>query len=128
MQARFPGEDAAKVTRRGKDLSSQASYFRREGDWFSFAHKSFLEYFVARRVAVELRAQRKSEIPLTDVIVAFHASADDISHRPGWARISAVQRGAVITDLSPDDLVRPSPRWIDGLEKLSQRLDSMDKP
>ena len=71
VQKRFPGEDAMKVARRGKDLSSQASYFRREGDWFSFAHKSFLEYFVARRVAVELRAQRKSDIPLTDVIVAF---------------------------------------------------------
>jgi formylglycine-generating enzyme required for sulfatase activity len=71
VQKRFPGEDAMKVARRGKDLSSQASYFRREGDWFSFAHKSFLEYFVARRVAEEIRAQRKTDIPLTDVIVAF---------------------------------------------------------
>jgi formylglycine-generating enzyme required for sulfatase activity len=71
VKMHFPSADSAEVTRRGKDLSSQASYFRREGDWFSFAHKSFLEYFVARGVAAALREGRKPEIPLTDVIVEF---------------------------------------------------------
>ena len=71
VKDRFNSADSLEITRRGKDLSSQASYFRREGDWFSFAHKSFLEYFVARGVAAALRVGEKPEIPLTDVIVEF---------------------------------------------------------
>ncbi len=71
VRERFPVADSEEVIRRVKDLSSQASYFRREGDWFSFAHKSFLEYFVARRVAQSLRDSRNPNIPLTDVIVSF---------------------------------------------------------
>src|SRR5262249_18747460 len=71
VRARHPAVPTEELMRRVTDVRSQSSYFRREGDIFTFAHKSFMEYFVARRVAKALRDGQTSVIPLTDVIVGF---------------------------------------------------------
>lgn len=72
IRARYPKADSALLARRLEDLKSQASYFRREGDLFSFAHRSFLEYFVSVRLARELLAGGVDpDIPITDVIADF---------------------------------------------------------
>jgi len=60
------------------------------------------------------------------VILTFHAKAEDIARRPGWSAVSAVRTRHIITDFPADDLVRPSPRLVDGLEKLSRRLDALE--
>jgi iron complex transport system substrate-binding protein len=59
-----------------------------------------------------------------DVILIFQARAADVARRPGWARIKAVRQGMVFDDVSADDLVRPSPRLVRGLERLNERLST----
>jgi len=76
-----------------------------------------------------LQASSESVIEMNpDVILAFHGTAEAIRQRPGWSSIRAVQRGRIITDISADDLVRPSPRLVAGLERLSARLLEKQKP
>ena len=71
VRRRFNQIDSERMVLRLNDLQSQSSYFRREGDLFNWAHRSFLEYFVAVRLARELLAGVTSAIPITDVIVEF---------------------------------------------------------
>lgn len=71
VRARFLGDDSNKIMHRLGDLRSQSSYFRREGDFFTFAHKSFGEYFVARRLAEEIQDGKTPHLALTNVIVKF---------------------------------------------------------
>ncbi len=71
VRRRFKQIDSEQMVLRLNDLQSQSSYFRREGDLFNWAHRSFLEYFVAVRLARELLSGVASAIPITDVIVEF---------------------------------------------------------
>ena len=62
-----------------------------------------------------------------DVIVLGYMSesnlaAEQISRRIGWSEIAAVKNGRIIADISPDLLLRPGPRLVDGIAQLSQVL------
>lgn len=41
---------------------------------------------------------------------------------PLWAKVTAVERKRIITDIHPDLLMRPGPRLIDGLEQLAEKI------
>ncbi|MFH0965107.1 MAG: cobalamin-binding protein [Planctomycetota bacterium] len=50
------------------------------------------------------------------------AGAKRLSRRIGWARIKAIKEGHVIDDITPDLILRPGPRVVDGVELLAQRF------
>ncbi|MFV1964758.1 MAG: ABC transporter substrate-binding protein [Pirellulaceae bacterium] len=45
-----------------------------------------------------------------------------LANRIGWGEVEAVRTGNIINDISPDYLLRPGPRLIEGVKMLSQRL------
>jgi iron complex transport system substrate-binding protein len=62
-----------------------------------------------------------------DVIVIAHikrsaGSAAQIADRIGWSDMTAVKQGRIICDISPDLILRPGPRLIEGVKALAQRL------
>jgi iron complex transport system substrate-binding protein len=48
--------------------------------------------------------------------------AKQLSERIGWGQIRAVTEGNVIEDISPDLILRPGPRLVEGVEALAERL------
>jgi len=47
---------------------------------------------------------------------------NDIRQRVGWSKITAVMTDNVISDINPDILLRPSPRAIDAVRQIYQRI------
>ena len=45
-----------------------------------------------------------------------------IGSRTGWNNIRAVKSKRIFKDISPDILLRPGPRLIDGLKEINKRL------
>jgi ABC-type Fe3+-hydroxamate transport system substrate-binding protein len=62
------------------------------------------------------------------VIISLQATSAAIRQRPGWSSITAVQNGWIIDDVNADDLVRPSPRLVDGLTQVDARLKAKGLP
>jgi iron complex transport system substrate-binding protein len=60
-----------------------------------------------------------------DVILSFWAKADQIRSRPGWESIKAVREGRIIDDFNRDLLSRGSPRLVEGIERLADRLEAL---
>jgi len=60
-----------------------------------------------------------------DVILSFAVKAAEIKARPGWAELKAVKQGRIIDDFNRDLLSRGTFRLIEGIEKLQERLETM---
>ena len=60
-----------------------------------------------------------------DVIIVLQDRAEAVARRPGWSGIRAVQNRWIIDDVNANDLARPSPRLLDGLEQLNRRLHAL---
>jgi len=87
------------------------TFFTREGDEFRFAHKSFLEFFLARAL-VKTAGQRPAEVldtqPITPEVAAF---VGELLRREGAPRESTLIRElqawlAYTTGPGPDDYAR----------------------
>jgi iron complex transport system substrate-binding protein len=50
------------------------------------------------------------------------ANIEAVRKRPGWGVISAVKSGRVYSDIDPDTMLRPGPRIVEGLDRLSRRV------
>lgn len=48
-----------------------------------------------------------------------------VLERPGWQLITAVKEGCIIDSVNPDLLLRPGPRIVQGIRKLSKIRESM---
>ncbi|HDQ98877.1 MAG TPA: cobalamin-binding protein [candidate division WOR-3 bacterium] len=59
-----------------------------------------------------------------EVIVLVHTAAGpaEVRSRVGWAGISAVRGGRIVADVDENLLVRPGPRSLEGIERLSRRM------
>jgi len=57
-----------------------------------------------------------------DVILAFDSTPDEFRRRPGWQKISAIQKGWVIGDVGRNMLSHGNHRLVDGMEELQNRL------
>ena len=57
-----------------------------------------------------------------DVILAFDSTSDEFRRRPGWQKISAIQKGWVIGDVGRNMLSHGNHRLVDGMEELQNRL------
>lgn len=58
------------------------------------------------------------------ILLADHAAGvtpEDVSARPGWQAMSAVEDGRIVT-VDPDLVARPGPRVVDGLEAVAAAL------
>ena len=62
-----------------------------------------------------------------DIVVSFVASAEEIMHRPGWNRISAVREGRVVDDFSQSLLSQGNQRLVEGIEALQERVRDLMK-
>ncbi len=64
-----------------------------------------------------------------DVILLAYMSTpqaeESFARRIGWHDVAAVRSGSVIDDMSPDLLLRPGPRLVEGVRELSQRLQKL---
>jgi len=70
-------------------------------------------------------AQVSAEAVVTrnpQVILCLDQSCQNILSRPGWQSIAAIKKKQVILDIHPDLLSRPSPKLVDGAEKLAERI------
>jgi len=47
-------------------------------------------------------------------------TAASVLERPGWQSITAVKEGRIIDSINPDLLLRPGPRIVQGIQKLSK--------
>jgi len=59
------------------------------------------------------------------IIVAYMVNdepAKELSRRPGWDKVSAVKNKRVYADINPDIMLRPGPRFAQGVKELHQRL------
>ncbi len=57
-----------------------------------------------------------------DVILAFDSTPEEFRRRPGWQKISAIQKGWVIGDVGRNMLSHGNHRLVDGMEQLQNRL------
>ena len=57
-----------------------------------------------------------------DVILAFDSTPEEFRRRPGWQKISAIQKGWVIGDVGHNMLSHGNHRLVDGMEELQNRL------
>jgi iron complex transport system substrate-binding protein len=57
-----------------------------------------------------------------DVILTFDSTPDEFRRRPGWQKISAIQKGWVIGDVGRNMLSHGNHRLVDGMEELQNRL------
>ena len=76
----------------------------------------------AAQVSPEIIVERNP-----DLIVSFHTPKAEIAQRPGWGTVKAVRTGYLFDDLTEDDLSRPSPRLLAGMEALIQRIEALEK-
>ncbi|MCK4595361.1 hypothetical protein KAT73_01160, partial [candidate division WOR-3 bacterium] len=53
-----------------------------------------------------------------DVIIMAHKECTDPLERIGWSNIEAVKDGNIIRDIDLNLLLRPGPRFIDGIKML----------
>lgn len=71
-------------------------------------------------------ATRPDVIALAYMIPRAEPSAAYLAKRPGWKNLPAIQRGAIITEIPSDWLLRPGPRWLQGAEALADALMRLD--
>jgi iron complex transport system substrate-binding protein len=71
----------------------------------------------AGQVSAEVILRRNPQ-----VILSFVAKKETIVRRPGWGAVEAVRAGHIIDDVSDDLLTRPSPRLLEGIQAVSERL------
>jgi iron complex transport system substrate-binding protein len=98
---------------------------------------SFLDDVVARAGGVNVAHDLDRDYPTInpekvvewnpDVILLCYmteakSATTQIAGRIGWGGIKAVRDGQVIADISPDELLRPGPRLVGGVEQLAERL------
>jgi cobalamin transport system substrate-binding protein len=57
-----------------------------------------------------------------DVILTFDSNSEEFRLRPGWEKISAIQKGWVIADVGRNMLSHGNHRLVDGMEQLQSRL------
>jgi iron complex transport system substrate-binding protein len=76
----------------------------------------------AAQVAPELILQRNPEL-----IISFVDKAPQVKARAGWGTIRAIREGYIIDDLVEDDISRPSPHLLIGMEALISRIERLEK-
>ncbi|MDZ4802136.1 MAG: SUMF1/EgtB/PvdO family nonheme iron enzyme, partial [Bryobacteraceae bacterium] len=64
-------DDAGKAAFFERDIRTQSYLIRDDDGNYRFAHKSLMEFFVARQLSRRLSAGEATECPLTDAIVSF---------------------------------------------------------
>ena len=60
-----------------------------------------------------------------DCIILAHGSKgaiEEVRKRAGWSNISAVKNGKIYDDIPPDLILRPSPRFAEGVSLIYERL------
>jgi iron complex transport system substrate-binding protein len=62
-----------------------------------------------------------------DAVLCLESSRAEFSSRSSMRDLRAVRDGRVIDDLPPNTLNRPSPLLVDGVERLAERLASLEK-
>jgi formylglycine-generating enzyme required for sulfatase activity len=77
-------DDPGRAAFLDRDIRTQSYLVRDEAGNYRFAHKSMMEFFVARKLAPLLAEGKAPECPLTDAIVSFvyHLLKRDYSYRP----------------------------------------------
>jgi len=98
---------------------------------------SFLDDVVARAGGINVAHDFEHDYPTInpekvvewnpDVILLCYMAetenaAAQIAGRIGWGGIKAVRERRVIADISPDALLRPGPRLVEGVRLLAERL------
>ena len=100
----------------GHDFLSEAAACAGSDNIFSDVQKS------AAQVSPEMVIERNPEL-----IISFEAKRNEIQRRAGWDTLAAVRKGFIIDDLNRDLLSRPSPRLVEGVEALAQRIQALEK-
>jgi formylglycine-generating enzyme required for sulfatase activity len=77
-------DDPGRAAFLDRDIRTQSYLVRDEAGNYRFAHKSMMEFFVARKLAPLLAEGKAPECPLTDAIVSFvyHLLRRDYAYRP----------------------------------------------
>lgn len=102
------------------------------GQFFTVGPKSFIDDLIARAGGANIAADAGTPYPKLsaeqiivkdpEVIIlgdeAAGATVESVKTRPGWAGISAVKSGRIVT-IDADITNRPGPRIIDALEQLA---------
>jgi iron complex transport system substrate-binding protein len=98
---------------------------------------SFLNDLVVRAGGVNVAHELSREYPIVsserviewnpDVIIVAKMNgregiAEKVPRRIGWGGITAAKEGRIFDDIPPDLLFRPSPRLIEGVRLLAERL------
>jgi iron complex transport system substrate-binding protein len=74
------------------------------------------------RVNPEQVIQWNPDVILLCYMDAQAVKVNFLADRIGWSGIAAVRSGRIIADISPDLLLRPGPRLIQGVKALAERL------
>jgi iron complex transport system substrate-binding protein len=74
------------------------------------------------QVGVEAVILRDPEVIFLGHGTHGESALERVRARPGWERISAVRSGRVFGDLDPDLYHRPSPRLVQGLLEMEERI------
>ena len=56
------------------------------------------------------------------VILGFRGTPESVTGMPGWSGVDAVKHGRIHADLDIDALLRPGPRFVEGVEAIHRRL------
>jgi iron complex transport system substrate-binding protein len=103
--------------------------------FFTVGPKSFIDDLIARAGGANIAADAATAYPKlsAEQIIAkdpeiiilsdegYGATVASVGTRPGWAGISAVKNGRVVT-IDPDLTNRPGPRVLDALERLARSI------
>ena len=73
------------------------------------------------RFSPEVIIQRNPDVIILGYMTEYNTK-DLVSSRLGWQKVKAVINKRVITDISPDIILRPGPRIADGLEAIYRHL------
>lgn len=78
-------------------------------------------------VSMEWVLEQNPDVILLLSMVQGGTTEKPVARRPGWATVSAVKNGHIVTEWDPDLLLRPGPRLIDGMQQLSEYLSKMPR-
>lgn len=74
-----------------------------------------------------LLRENPDTIVLAYMLPGATPAIESLARRPGWSTLRAVRERRIATEIPPDWLLRPGPRWIEGAERLADFLLESDR-